>query len=255
MLWYKSWLETRWRFLIGLALLMLSAAGTVFAYPQVMALLPAAGTLETGGELGRRIREVVDLSREYRGYVWTQSFRQNLPQMATLFAALLGSGSPFSHGSGGAVLFTLSLPVSRNRLLSVRAAAGLAELLAIALAPALIIPVLSPAVGQTYSVGSGLAHAMCIFIAGAAFFSLAFFLSTVFSDLWRPLLITCAVALVLAIFEQVAPDQSRYGIYRLMSGETYFRTGELPWQGLLFVSAASMAMLYAAAINISRRDF
>ena len=36
MLWYKSWLETRWRFLIGLALLMLSAGGTVLAYPQVV---------------------------------------------------------------------------------------------------------------------------------------------------------------------------------------------------------------------------
>ena len=34
MLWYKSWLETRWRFLIGLALLMLSAAGTVLYYPH-----------------------------------------------------------------------------------------------------------------------------------------------------------------------------------------------------------------------------
>ena len=27
MLWYKSWLETRWRFVIGLAILMLSVMG------------------------------------------------------------------------------------------------------------------------------------------------------------------------------------------------------------------------------------
>ena len=31
MLWYKSWLETRWRFLIGFALLTLSAMGCVGA--------------------------------------------------------------------------------------------------------------------------------------------------------------------------------------------------------------------------------
>ena len=39
MLWYKSWLETRWRFLIGLVLLMLSAGGTVLTYPHVVKLL------------------------------------------------------------------------------------------------------------------------------------------------------------------------------------------------------------------------
>src|SRR6267142_6845581 len=100
MLWYKSWLETRWQFLIALVVLMLSAAGTVLAYPKVMQLMPMAGTLDaTGGELGRRIREGMELARSYRGYVWSQSFGQNLAQMATLFAALLGSGCPLSHGS------------------------------------------------------------------------------------------------------------------------------------------------------------
>ena len=38
MLWYKSWLETRWRFLIGLGLLLLSAGGIVYVYPQVVKL-------------------------------------------------------------------------------------------------------------------------------------------------------------------------------------------------------------------------
>ncbi len=40
MLWYKSWLETRWRFVIGLVLLMFSAASTVFTYPEVIKLIP-----------------------------------------------------------------------------------------------------------------------------------------------------------------------------------------------------------------------
>ena len=84
MLWYKSWLETRWRFMIGVALLAISAAGTVFAYPQLMKLIPAAGALDAGGEIGRRIREGVELSRTYRGYIWTQAFGQNLMQMAVL---------------------------------------------------------------------------------------------------------------------------------------------------------------------------
>ena len=255
MLWYKSWMETRWRFLIGLVMLMCSAAGAVFVYPKVVKLMPLVPALDAGGEIGRRIRESAELAREYRGYVWSQWFRQNLSQMWTLFAALLGTGGLLSQTSGGAALFTLSLPVSRSRLLGVRAAAGLAELLVLAFVPSLIIPLLSPAVGETYAVRDALIHSACLFIAGAAFFSLAFLLSTVFSDVWRPLLIALSVAVVLAVCGQVFRDLSRYGIFRVMSAEDHFRTGNPPWKGLLASAAASAAMLYGAAINIARRDF
>ena len=187
MLWYKSWLETRWRFVIGLVLLVCSAGGTVLVYPKVAKLMPITPALDLSGELGRRIRESVELAREYRGYVWSQWFRQNLIQMVTIFAVLLGTGGLPAQGSGGAALFTLSLPVSRNRLLGIRASAGLAELLAL--------------VGEVFG------------------------------------------------------DLSRYSIFRVMNGEVYFRTGELPWPGLLASAIASAAMLYGAVIAFARRDF
>ena len=255
MLWYKAWLETRWRFVIGLALLMCSAAGVVFAYPKVLTLLPLVATDHTGGELGRRIKEAADLARVYRGYVWSQAFRQNMAQTVTLFAVLLGTGGLLSQTSGGAALFTLSLPVSRHRLLGVRAAAGLAELFVLAMVPALLIPLLSPAVGEHYAVGAALVHGVCLFIACTVFFSLAFLLSTVFTDIWRPLLIACAAAVALALYEQVFRMFSRYSIFAVMSGETYFRGGQVPWLGLLACAAASAAMLYGAAINTARHDF
>ena len=58
MLWHKSWLETRWRFIIGLTVLACLAAGAVIAYPRVAALLPLVPAAGTGGEIGRRLREV-----------------------------------------------------------------------------------------------------------------------------------------------------------------------------------------------------
>ena len=75
MLWYKSFLETRWRFLIGLAILMLSVTGTVLAYPRVAQLLPLVPSMDTSGEIGRRIKDIADLSRTYRGYIWAQALR------------------------------------------------------------------------------------------------------------------------------------------------------------------------------------
>ena len=235
---------------------MLSACSTVFIYPQVLRLLPlASAKADIGGEIGRRVTEAFDLASNYRGYVWSQWFRQNMMQMWTLFAVLLGTGGLLSQASGGAALFTLSLPVSRNRVLGVRAATGLGELLVLAFVPSLVIPLLSPTVGGSYGVGAVLVHGVCLFVAGSAFFSLAFLLSTVFGDIWRPLLIACGVALVLALCETVVRGLAPYGIFHVMSAEVYFRTGGVPWLGLLVSAALSAAMLYVAAINIARRDF
>src|SRR5688500_4673262 len=100
MLWYKAWLETRWRFLFGLGLLLLSACSVVLSYPAVMKLLPAVPA-DMGGELGRRVKEAADLSRTYRGYVWSNWFGQNLANVWTVFSVLLGTGGLLSQTSGG----------------------------------------------------------------------------------------------------------------------------------------------------------
>jgi hypothetical protein len=255
MLWYKSWVETRSRFLIGLALVICSAAATVFTYPKVVQLLTLVPAVDVGGVIGQKIREAADLAREYRGYVWSTWFRQNLTQMWTIFAALLGTGGLLSQVAGGGALFTLSLPASRPRLLAVRAATGLVELLVLAVVPSLLIPLLSPAVGQSYGLGDALVHSLCLFIAGSVFFSLAFLLSTVFSDVWRPLLIALALAAVIGLAEQIVDGLSHPGLFAVMSGERYFRGHGVPWLGLIAMAALSAAMLYGATLNLARRDF
>lgn len=255
MLWYKSWLETRWRFLIGLGLLILMACGTVFGYPAVQELMPLANKMEAKGPLGELIKDAVAIQSDYRGYVWYQWVRQNLTQMWTLFAVLLGSGGLLAHASGGAPLFTLALPVSRPKVLWVRAATALAELAVLATVPYLIIPILSPAIAQHYSVRDVAVHAMCIFVAGSVFFSIALFLSTMFSDLWRPLLVTCAIAVILALAAQIPGLLSHYSIFRVMSAESYLRGGGVPWAGLLTSAAVSAGIMYGAATNFARQDF
>ena len=242
MLWHKSWLETRWRFLIGVALAVCSAAATVLIYPRVLELVPLAPS-NAGGKIGEQIREAASLVRDYRGYVWSQWFRRNLPQMATLFAILLGTADFVSQSKGA--LFTMSLPVSRARLAAVRVATGLGELLLLVFVSSFVVPILSPAIGRSYGAADALIHSACLFVVVCMFFTLAFLLSTMFSDVWPPILIAIAVALVLSAISHS----------RVMSGESYFRTGHLPWIGLIAVAIASASLYYAAVINIRRRDF
>src|SRR5205814_9264697 len=105
-----------------------------------------------------RIREAADLARSYRGYVWSQWYRQTPTQLVTLFAVLLGTGGLLAQSTGAGTLFTLSLPVSRTRLLAVGAWTWLVEPAALAFVPSLVIPQVSPAVGESYGLASVLAH-------------------------------------------------------------------------------------------------
>jgi ABC-2 type transport system permease protein len=255
MLWYKAWLETRWRFLIGVVLLVGGTAFIVLVYTRVMGLLPLVPTVAGDSVIGDELREAAEMMRTYRGYIWSQLFRQNMPQNWSIFAVLLGTGGLLAQTSKGGALYTLSMPVSRARLLSVRAATGLGELFLLAIFPVLVLPLLSPAVGQTYGIGDALVHGVCLFVRGSIFFSLAFLLSTVFADLWRPALIAFCALAVVAFLERAFQDVLPSSMIHVMSAESYFRGGGVPWPGLLVSALVSSALLYGAVTNIERRDF
>ena len=255
MLWYKAWLETRWRFLIGLALLALSAGSTVLMYPEVVRLLPLVPQVDLGGALGRRVAESAALAHTYRGYIWSQWFVQNMPRDWTIFAVVLGSGGLVAQSAGRGALFTLSLPVSRRRLVAVRAATALAELFVLALVPCLLLPLLSPSVGQSYGVADAIVHGLLVFAGGSLYFSLAFLLSTIFTDVWTPLLLALCAAFVLSLAGFAFPAVAPYVPHAVITGESYFRGHGLPWAGLVISAALSAAMLRGAGINLARRDF
>jgi ABC-type transport system involved in multi-copper enzyme maturation permease subunit len=255
MLWHKAWLETRWRFFIGLVLLTVMAGFDVYEYVVVQRMMPLAESALSGADnspIGTALREAIAVQREFRGFIWYNTFRDNLTQMGVLFAVLLGCGGLLAESKKGSALFTLSLPVTRTQLLGARVGTGLAQCFAIAMVPPLIIPLLAPAVGQSFSVIDAVAHGLCLFVVGALFFSLASFLSTLFGDIWRPLLIAVFIACVAAVAQFVAPD---LGVFKVMSGEHYFRDGSLPWMGLVTSAVLASALLYSAAETLERRDF
>src|SRR5262245_42455651 len=257
MLWHKAWLETRWRFISALLILTVLAGSNVYDYLVTQRLLPQLNetSLSPAAEatgLAGAIREAIEVQKTFRGFIWYQAFSQNLTQMGVFFAILLGCGGLLSESSKGSALFTLSLPVTRKQLLGARTGTGFAQLFAIAVVPPLAIPILAPAIGQHFTIVDALAHGFCIFVVATVFFSLAAFLSTLFSDIWRPLLIAIAIACLVAILSTVIPQ---LGIFRVMSGESYFKTGSLPWAGFLASAVIATALLYSAAETLERRDF
>ena len=254
MLWHKAWRETRARFIAGLVILTVMAGAKVYEYVVTLRMMPLAESVLSGNTspLAAAIREAVEVQREFRGFVWYNTFRDNLALMVVLFAVLLGCGGLLAEAKKGSALFTLSLPVSRRQLLGARVGVGLAQLFAITMVPPLAIPLLAPAIGQSFSIIDALAHGLCLFFVGALFFSLASFLSTMFADIWRPLLIAMLLACVAVIAQVAAPE---FGLFKVMSGESYFRNGSLPWMGFLTTAVLASALLYSAAETLERHDF
>jgi hypothetical protein len=232
--------------------------GVIYDFRATERLLPLLrhvdpSVIDMSGPVGAAIKQGMEAQQTFRGFVWWQWYGQNLTYLVVVFGALLGSGGLLAK-SGGAALFTLSLPVSRSRLIATRAAVGLAELLALAILPSLLLPVFASTIGQSYSVVDVFAHGLCLFAVGAVFFGLAALLSNEYTDVWRPALIACVVAAFLGMLEYV-PALKPYGMFRVMNGETFYRNAGLPWIGLLINGALAAALLRTAAVTLTHRDF
>ncbi len=254
MLRHKSWIDTRSRFLLGLGILLVFACGTALSFSAVQRLaasLPEGITLGSDA-LQQELQESLELISTFPGYAWSEWFAGNSPLLLTIFAALLGSGSPLVKSGSGA-LFSLALPVSRRRWIFARAETGLAELFVLALAPGLAIVALAPLADGQFALLDAVVYGLCSFVVASLFFAVAVFFSTLFNDVWRPLLLTCVVAIALAAAETALSET--HGLFQAMGGQSYFYDGALPWAELLLSAAGAAALIYAAAANIARRDF
>lgn len=254
MLWYKAWLDTRVRFVIGLAILSVSGIAIVWSYPQVQELLRTAPSLSIGGDLGKRVAESAAIASTFRGYVWSQWFVKNIAQLWCLFAVILASGG-MPHGSRRGGIYTLSLPVSRTRLVLTRTLVVTAEVFALAMVPPLLLPVLSPAIGESYAFTDALAHGFALFAGGAALFGIALLMSAIFDDVWRPILVVIGVGMIVVLIEEVSPQLGRLTMFSVMSGESYYRGNGMPWFGMAISVAASAALVWGAVVTVARRDF
>lgn len=255
MLFYKAWVDTRTRFFIGLAILAMGGCGSVLAYPRLLELMPLASTTELTGPLGDEVRQSMELARSFGGYIWSQWFRQNATQLMVLFAVLLGTGGLAAQRAGGVALFTLALPMARAQLVGAQAVTGLVQVAALAAVAALTIPLVAPVIGQRYGLVDAVVHATCLFAGGAVFLALASWLSTLFEERWKSVLLAVCVPMLLAVVERLTPDWPNLGFFRVMSAGAYFQGGGLPWVGLLVSLLVAGGLFYAAARQLEAIDF
>jgi hypothetical protein len=206
-------------------------------------------------------RGLLPLLGSHQGYVWSFWFKLMLLTMWPSFAIVTGAtlvaaSCPWvAGGSGAAGLFTFSLPVSRRRVLLTHAALAAVESVLVALVPSLMFPIVSRLIGGDVSFGSTVVYALLLSLGGMVFQAFSFLLMAIFNNQWKVIAIGIAGFFALRFPIRIAEEFPWWNVFHVMSGETYFRYGKIPWLGLLASLAVSAAMMFAAVRVYERRDF
>jgi hypothetical protein len=225
MLWHKGWLETRYRLLFALGF---------FGFFQVFQLQ----LLSTPGGITALVL--------FSGPVL----------VVMIFTLLAGAGVTtqpsfvVSKGIHGSTLFTLSLPVSRLRLLSVRAAIGWLEGIGVIGVRCCVLWFFSPALRAMASPGAMLQYAATLIACGSAIYFASVLLGTILDEQWRTWG-TMLVSAVLWWLSTHAPIPVFLDIFRGMGKGSPLIAHTMPWGAIVF-SVLLAAVLFVAARSVLR---
>jgi len=251
MLWYKAWTETRWFFWPGMTFLAASGLALYAGYPDDYATRFPNGAIAVSAE------QVRALLHDGRAYIWLSWFGTSLLLgLSFLALALASTGLVRSPDTGAApgVTYALSMPVSRRRLAGVRMATGLLELAAAGIVSSVLVCALAPTQGQSFPLREGAAHVLLAVSGVSALYGLFVFLSATLGEVSKAVA-GGALLFLYGMFTFLTSGVRRLSVFRLMTGDTYFLRGEVPWLGVVACVAVSAALMYASLRVVERRDF
>lgn len=245
---WKEILEVRWKAGIALLVFITLAMGGpgLFWYME--------NNAEFKAQLQAMPPEMIGRLADYQALVHSNWFGQNVLQMGTIFAAILGCSAIAGETSKRTIEFLLTKPISRFRVLAIKMAVGVSTIGAlVVVASALIYPA-SVILGYSVSLTSLLLASLLSWMGLAVMFALAIFFSAIFDDAIKAAAVTLIIALVLAIpgwFESI----SRFSIYNHMQNFESFQSGTLPWADVAFLVAAFVALTGATYALFRTKEF
>lgn len=213
----KTWLETRSRFLIGLV----AVAGLCLALVLWQGPLRARLSLGTS----RAVPDTVVATLAYAEYIHRFLYAGAVQPLGQLVALILAMGGLQREREIGTTALTLALPVRRRDLVGARAVVGIVQVTVVALVPAVLIPILSPLVGESYSASQALGFFALWVPAHTIIFSAALLVSTVVPSQMTALLIAWLVLLAhsaVALIPALQPFKLSLGWIATGVGMSYF---------------------------------
>jgi hypothetical protein len=233
MLWLKAWLEVRWRFvflvgsilLVWLAPLWITATGV---QPGV-----AAARQWMGIQLGSVLL-----------YIFTAIYLAG----SGINSQTLYAGTTGFHGS---MFFTLSLPVSRRRLLFVRAGLGalLTGILVVIMAGYILF--LRP---EATSALQALVYMTRVIVCTMAVYALSVLLACVLDEMWQ-FMVACIFWVVAFVLQSRIDLVARVSPLRGMSLISYPLTAPMPWTPLAASLVLTGVLLWISVLVVQWKEY
>jgi len=179
--------------------------------------------------------------------------------MWILAVVLLGMGGIVREKAIGTSSLTLSLPVSRARLLAIRVGMGALEAIVLAVVPWTTIFLVSSLSRMPILITQVGFYVLLLIGGGLAYFSMAVLVSSLVEGEYT----APAVAFGLVLLTAIVFDAwlRPFNLWRLVTGDfyidrhTYLLSWPFPWRGTLASVSAAALMLLTSVRVIERREF
>jgi ABC-2 type transport system permease protein len=248
MLWYKVWRESSVRFLVSAtALAGVCVVRVLFEhrfFPDVAHERPCV--------------------HNYIQYLYWTIFGAGGRGVLQLSCLLLGLGGLQRDRKQNTLGFTLALPVSRPRLVAIRALVGYLQIFALSLLPPFIVWAASPLVHQSMPLSYGLNFLPFWTIGGFATFSITFLCSVLFTGEYTAFAVgSVSYFFYIVVCQSVAPFRL-YPVHvaEFMGGRlgnvidphTLLWTGNSSLTLLAGFALAAITLIAASALITARQD-
>jgi hypothetical protein len=235
MLWYKAWLETRWIFLLFVGLMLLAWLTPLW--------MPAFGFRLPPGVSASRIWLGVHMGSLFISYFVANALAGSGVNSQTAYGPM--------PGPDGSMLFTLSLPVSRRRLLFVRA--GLGALLTSALVVVMAGYTLFQRPGGA-SAFQAIEYFVRVFLCTMAIYALAVLFSCLL-EVWWLFMAQSFFWMTLLVLQFKFSVVAWLSPLRGMSLISYPITAPMPWAPLLASVTLAGVCMFASVLVLERKEY
>jgi ABC-2 type transport system permease protein len=177
-----------------------------------------------------------------------------------LAVTLLAMGGLLREKSSGASGFTLALPVSRTRLMTVRIGVALAQATTLVIVPWVAMFLIGSIAGKTHSIPQAAFYITLLLGGGLVFFAMAILVSSLVEGEYTAPVVIFGLIIVTAI-ALGDPSLRTYSPWALMIGDeyidkhTYLLRGPIPWLHVAANICVSVLFLLMAVKAIQKREF
>ncbi|MBT9131451.1 MAG: hypothetical protein DDT41_01757 [candidate division WS2 bacterium] len=254
----KEWLESRWRFYIGLIVFSLFSLLNVVLYPWLKTLITPEfiSTMELILEqmpfiTPEQVQGAINLN--WNAYLYGSWISKTLYQGMAIYLLFMAAPLLASEESRGTLEFLIAKPISSFSIITAKYSVSLIETIIVAIFSTLILYPASLYMREVFNFSlffGGLIQS----IAGIAFlFSVAFSISSLCKDQVKAIAFS-ALAYIALSLPSFLPKYHHLSIFRFMQGINILNQEPILWGTIFLLLAASLILMLIANYIFEKKE-